>query len=184
MLKCCLRQSCETSKQIGSYQETRAGLNEIWRKYDPVLDPAIHALEEQNELKILSFTKLYSLFSLLAYMVVDLSMMNLFGTALIFANSRIKNISIRKILGARTSELFGRLSAPFLINLFIGLSVAIPLGYLAMQRYLERYPVRVSVNLWQALFVTLLMVMMVYLVIGYKMLRFSQTDPVNALKEE
>jgi len=159
-------------------------LESIWKEYESVKEPGIEALYAEVDGGVVSMAKTSILFSLLGIVVMVLSLMNLLGVALMFANGKRKSISIRKILGARTFELFGRLVSPFVTYIFIAALVAMPLGYHFMSKYLENYPYRINLNLGQGLFVLLIMVVMVLLVIGFNMFRISRANPSEVLNEQ
>lgn len=163
---------------------TIARLEEIWKTYEPVKEARIIALDDRVNGSVQKISKTSTLFSILAGVVLLLSFMNLFGMAIMFANTRMKAVSIRKILGASVPELFGRLSLPFLYSLIIALLIALPLGYYLMEQYLQDYAVRISLNAVQGSVAALFMVVLLFLVIGFKMFQFSKTNPVDVLKRE
>lgn len=164
--------------------ELLESLQAVWKSYEMVKVPAISVLDERKNGSVVKMSKMSQLFSLLAIVVLLLSFMNLFGMAVMFANSRIKAISIRKVLGASVSELVRRLSLPFFKSLIIALLFAMPLGYYLMEQYLQDYKVRVTLHPIQGIIVGLLMMAILFAVIGLKMLKIGRRNPVVALKDE
>ncbi|NVJ46734.1 MAG: ABC transporter permease [Cytophagia bacterium] len=164
--------------------ELLESLQAIWKSYENVKVPAIMALDERKNGSVVKMSKMSQLFGVLAFVVLLLSFMNLFGMAVMFANSRIKSISIRKVLGASVSELVGRLSLPFFKSLIKALLFAMPLGYFFMEKYLQDYAVRITLQPIQGIMVALLMVTILFVVIGFKMLKIGKANPVHTLKEE
>jgi len=163
--------------------EARVQIEAIWRKYESIMEPKIRALDFE-EGSITNISKISELFSFLAVVVLILSLMNLFGFSVMFAGSKLKTIGIRRILGAETLELFRRLSIPFLISLSISLSVALPVAYFIMRNYLREFAVRTELNIFQGISVTVLMFLLLFLVTGFQLLRFSRVNPVDVLKNE
>ena len=159
-------------------------LESLWKEYETVREPDITDLSLENVRATKRISKTSILFSILGIVVLALSLMNLFGMAVMFANSKLKNICIRKVLGAHAAELFRRLSAPFAISLLIAVTMALPLGYYFMEKYLQRYAYRINLDISQGIAVGVLLVMVVYLVIGFKMLQFSKSNPAEILKNE
>lgn len=161
-----------------------AQLERIWKTFDPVKDVRVFALSDRVNGSVQKMSKTSTLFSVLAGVVLLLSFMNLFGMAIMFANSKMKAVSIRKILGASVPELLGRLSLPFLYSLIIAILIALPIGYYLMEQYLKDYAVRISLNAGQGLIAGVLMIVLLFIVIGFKMLQFSKTNPVEVLRKE
>ncbi|WP_421978954.1 ABC transporter permease [Roseivirga seohaensis] len=161
-----------------------AQLETVWKTFDPVKDSRIYALSDRVQGSVQKVSKISTLFSILAGVVLLLSFMNLFGMAIMFANSKMKAVSIRKILGASVPELLGRLSLPFLYSLIIALMIALPIGYYLMEQYLQDYAVRISLNAGQGLIAGIFMIVLLFVVIGFKMLQFSKTNPVEVLRKE
>ena len=161
-----------------------AQLETVWKKFDPVKDACIFTLRDRVNNSVQKVSKISTLFSILAGVVLLLSFMNLFGMAIMFANSKMKAVSIRKILGASVPELLGRLSLPFLYSLIIALLIALPIGYYLMEQYLQDYAVRISLNAGQGLIAGIFMIVLLFVVIGFKMLQFSKTNPIEVLRKE
>lgn len=172
--------------KISNHNQTAvmARLETIWKNFDPVKDARIYALSDRVQGSVQKVSKISTLFSILAGVVLLLSFMNLFGMAIMFANSKMKAVSIRKILGASVLELLGRLSLPFLYSLIIALVFALPIGYYLMEQYLQDYAVRISLNASQGFIAGIFMIVLLFVVIGFKMLQFSKTNPVEVLRKD
>jgi len=159
-------------------------LNEIWRSYETVLTPEITDLEAKIDYSAAGAKRATKLYGFLSTMVLVLSMMNLFGYSVMYAGSKLKNVSIRRILGAETIELFIRLFKPFFISLIISLLIAIPIGYWLMGQYLSDYAVRISLNALHAVLVSIVMFILILSVIGFQLFKVSRMNPVSVLKDE
>lgn len=159
-------------------------MNEIWRKYETVKEPNVLVLADREELSTIGLSKRSVLFGFLALVVLILGMFNLFGIAAMYAGSKQKDVSIRRILGAETLELFRRLSTPFVSALLISLLIALPVAYGIMDNYLTRYAVRVSMGALPGVAVVTAMVALLFVVIGYQLFRSSKINPVDSLKSE
>ncbi|MFT6873015.1 MAG: putative ABC transport system permease protein [Roseivirga sp.] len=173
-----VKHNSENSSEIVAQLET------IWRKYEGVITPTVTNLQEETDYGTAILMEKTRLFTFLAFTLLSLSLLNLLGVSLSFAVGEVKGISIRRILGAETVQLFLRLTKPFLRALCIGLVVAIPLGYWLMRQYLNDYKVRIDLTLGHGLLVSIGMFVVLFLVIGYQMLRFSRIDPVGILKQQ
>lgn len=159
-------------------------MSEIWRKYETIKEPNVEILADNAESVTIGLSKKSMLFGFLASVVLILSMLNLFGVSVMYGRSNQKNVSIRRVLGAETRELFRRLSLPFVLSLLISLVIALPLAYGIMGEYLTRFAVRVQIGVLPGVVITTAMACGLFLVIGYQLLRSSKVNPVDTLKSE
>ena len=160
-----------------------AQLDGVWRNYENVVPAGITNLLDLEDGATSSLMKSTKLFTFLAGMLLVLALLNLLGVSLSFAAGEIKNISIRRILGAETIRLFLRLLWPFFKALIMALLIALPLSYWFMEDYLADYTVRIDLTALQGVIVSVTMAFIVLLIIGYQMFRVSNINPVDTLKE-
>ncbi|GAB5524817.1 MAG: ABC transporter permease [Roseivirga sp.] len=165
-------------------QKHIAQMETIWRKYETVKEPEIVLLSKEKEEATVRLSKMSTLFGFLATTVLVLSFLNLFGVSIMYAEGKLKSVSIRRVLGAETSELFRRLSMPFLMALCLSLVIAIPIGYSIMASYLQGFAVRIQLGSAEGIWVSVALVVLLFTVIGYQMLRFSKANPAEVLKGE
>jgi ABC-type antimicrobial peptide transport system permease subunit len=166
------------------YSTIQSKINDIWTRYEPVINPDISRLEDKPEYGALAIQSKARLFGFLAIMVLILSLLNLFGISQLFALSKQKNISIRRVLGAEVMHVFMKLSNPFLIVLVFSLMIALPVAYYIMEEYLNDYNVRIDLNWTYGAWVSLSMLILLFLVIGYQLLKVSRVNPATVLKDE
>jgi hypothetical protein len=125
--------------------------------------------------------KLASAFSILA---VFISCLGLFGLAAYATEQRKKEISIRKVLGASVTNLWGLLSREFLLLVIISWAISIPLTAWFMHGWLQKYDYHTSLS-WLAFAMsgagTLMLTM---LTVSYQAIRAAVSDPVNSLRTE
>jgi len=120
-------------------------------------------------------------FGLLAILI---SCLGLFGLATHSANQRIKEIGIRKVLGASIPGIIGLLSKDFLMLVLIALVMAGPLAYMAMNEWLNNFQFRVDIQ-WSVFVIAGLMAMLIaFLTIVYQAVRAAMSNPIKALKSE
>jgi ABC-type antimicrobial peptide transport system permease subunit len=110
--------------------------------------------------------------------------LGLFGMASFMAEQRIKEIGVRKVLGATVFNLWRLLSTDFVALVIISLFIAIPLAYYFMQGWLQHYSYRSDLAWWifaaagaGALVITLLTV-------SYQSIRAALANPVKSLRSE
>ncbi|SDK96566.1 ABC-type antimicrobial peptide transport system, permease component [Catalinimonas alkaloidigena] len=113
-----------------------------------------------------------------------ISCIGLFGLAILSIERRTKEIGIRKVLGAATSQLVVLLSGDFLKLVAIAFVMAIPLGYWAVQRWLEAFPYRIALGWWLFAVPCAATLLIALLTVATRTLHAAVANPVKALRSE
>lgn len=119
-----------------------------------------------------------------ALLTVFISCIGLFGLSVLAAARRVKEIGIRKVLGASVGRIASMLSLEFLGLVALALVIALPLAFYGASRWLERYPYRVSLSFWMFFLVALLVVLVALLTVGVQAVRAGRAAPAKALRAE
>jgi putative ABC transport system permease protein len=125
-----------------------------------------------------------TLFSLFAGLAIVIACLGLFGLATYTVQRRTKEIGIRKALGATASQVVALLSKQFVQLVAIAAVVALPLAYLAMQRWLQDFAYRTSVGVDVLLGAAGLAAFVALVTIGHHALRAARLSPALTLKDE
>lgn len=123
----------------------------------------------------------FTLFTLLALFIATLGLFGLVSYQIV---QRLKEISIRKVLGASSFSLVELLSKDFIRLMFIALLLAIPLAWYGMRQWLNGFAYRVDIQWWIFLLVGSLALIGSLLTVGLQSLQAARTNPVEALKDE
>ena len=124
---------------------------------------------------------LFGLFSILAIFVASLG---LFGLASFTAQLRIKEIGIRKVLGASVSNLVLMLSKEFALLVGLANLIAWPIAYYAMNRWLQDFAYRIDLNIWAFVLSGFLALLIALTTVSYQAYKVARTNPVDALRDE
>ncbi|MEP1096888.1 MAG: FtsX-like permease family protein [Cyclobacteriaceae bacterium] len=125
--------------------------------------------------------KLASLFAVLAFIITGLG---LFGLASFTAEQRIKEIGIRKVLGATISSLVGLMSKEFTRLVLISFVLAAPLAWYLLNQYLERYTIRIEIAWWIFPVVGLTVLLFALGIVSNQASRAAKANPVQSLRSE
>ena len=113
-----------------------------------------------------------------------ISCLGLFGLTSFSTEQRLKEIGIRKVLGARVSTLVVLLSKGFLLLVFVALFIAMPVAYWIMQRWLHEFSARVAVS-WPVFITTAgIVTALAFATISVQVVRAALSNPANILKNE
>ena len=110
--------------------------------------------------------------------------LGLFGLAAFTAEQRIKEIGVRKVLGASVPSLVVLLSKDFLKLVVVALVIAAPVAYLAMNRWLADFAYRVDIGIGMFVMTGVLALLIAVLTVSYQAIKAALADPVKSLRCE
>jgi len=119
-----------------------------------------------------------------AAITIFISCIGLFGLSVFAAEKRVKEIGIRKVLGASVSGLAATLSMDFLRLVAIALLVAAPLAYIAAAQWLAAYPYRVTLSPWTFVGAAALVTGIAAGTVGAQAIKAALANPVRSLRNE
>lgn len=126
------------------------------------------------------FRSMFTTFSVLALLIASLGLFGLSSHTLML---QAKEIGIRKVLGAKTIQIFGSLSFDFLKLVLISNVIAFPVSYWMAQRWLSNFAFRIDNQWWIYLLPCLLTVLLSLLVVSYQVIKSSLTNPIEVIRE-
>jgi ABC-type antimicrobial peptide transport system permease subunit len=125
-----------------------------------------------------------TLAALFAGLTIFISCLGLFGLATYMAENRIKEIGVRKVLGASVTGITALLSVDFVRLIVISFAIAAPIAWWAMHSWLQDYTYRVPIHWWVFAASCLLSVLIALLTVGYQAIRAATSNPVKSLRTE
>ena len=125
--------------------------------------------------------KLFNIFSVLSVIV---SCLGLFGLATFATQKRVKEIGVRKVLGASEAGIVAMLSKDFIKLVVVALIIAFPVAWLLMNKWLENFAYRITISWWMFAIAGLLAVFIAFLTVSYQSVRAALANPVRSLKTE
>jgi putative ABC transport system permease protein len=163
---------------------TMAFIEKTWKKFLPETPYQSTFLDE-------SFARLYqaeerqgTLFTIFACLAIFIACLGLFGLSAFTISQRIKEIGIRKILGAGISNIVGLLSKDFLKLVVLAAIISFPVAYYAMNKWLEDFAYRISIPWWIFLFAGVLAAIIAFVTISFQAIRAARANPVKNLRTE
>ncbi len=167
--------------------DIQRSLNVLQSKYDVsfpgdtfsyyFLDDAYNSQYKEE----LNVGKLFSAFSILA---VFIGCLGLWGLASFATLHRLKEISIRKVLGASVNSVFYLLAKQFMKPILIGGLIVSPAAWLGISKWLDQFPSRILVTIDLFLIPFAVLILIALATISYQTFRGATTNPVTSLKSE
>jgi putative ABC transport system permease protein len=168
----------------GNTVETVKTIERIFRKYVPYM-PFEYQFEDVKNLKRYeSEAKWKEMITLAALLSIFVSCIGLFGLATFNAETRVKEIGIRKVLGASAASIAALLSSDFIKLVLIAIVVALPFSYYAVETWLQDFPYRIEISWWYFVAASVLAIAVAMLTVGYQSLKTAMLDPAKSLRSE
>ena len=156
----------------------------IFDKYNPAFPFAYQFADEQYAKKFNYEELVGNLAAVIAVLIVFISCLGLFGLATFTAEQRIKEIGVRKVLGASVSSLWQLLSKDFVLLVLISCAIAIPIAWYCMNEWLKQYDYKISINISVFIAVSILAVLITLLTVSYQAIRAAMANPARNLRTE
>ncbi|PSL43930.1 ABC-type antimicrobial peptide transport system permease subunit [Chitinophaga niastensis] len=167
-----------------SASEALGKISAVLKKYDPATPFEFKFADEEYAKKFDAEERIGRLAGCFAGLAIFISCLGLFGMATFMAAQRIKEIGIRKVLGASTFNLWRLLTRDFILLVMTALIIATPLAYYLMQRWLQNYLYRVEIAWWIFAIAGISAVIITLLTVSYQSIRAALTNPVKSLSTE
>ncbi len=165
-------------------KKTVSYINNTWNKFSPGYPLDYKFMDETYGKMYENEEKLGSLLWIFTIMAIVVGCMGLFALAAFNAEQRIKEIGIRKVLGASAINIMGLLSKNFLVLVLIGSLIAFPVAWWAMNNWLKDFPYRVNISWWIFFAAGLVAVIIALLTISFQAIKAALANPVKSLRTE
>jgi ABC-type antimicrobial peptide transport system permease subunit len=156
----------------------------VFKKYNPDYPFEYNFVDEDYARKFGDEQRTGTLASLFAGLTIIISCLGLFGLATYMAQNRIKEIGVRKILGASVTGVTALLSKDFLKLVMISFAIATPIAYTAMYKWLSGYTYRISISIWVFVLTALLTVIISLITVSFQAVKAALANPVKSLRSE
>ncbi len=167
----------ETDKAIASAER-------LYKRYNPGF-PFRYTFIDDNLDKMYKLDRRTgNLFNYFAGIAIFISCLGLFGLATFTTGQRVKEIGVRKVLGASVSNIVTLLTSDFLKIVLVSIVLAIPISWYIMNRWLEDYAYRITINWSVFVMAGSLAVMVALLTVSFQAIKAAVRNPVRSLRTE
>lgn len=173
----------QTTNKI-AWQKTIAGIQAIFKENFPEED-FNYTFVDENVAKF--YTEEQRIATLLRWatgLSIFISCLGLLGLVLYTTNSRIKEVGIRKVLGASISQIITLLSKDFVRLIVIAFAIASPLAWWAIHKWLANFAYKTSISWWIFLASGMGMLCVAMMLMGLQTWKAARNNPVNSLRDE
>lgn len=165
-------------------QETFAHIEETWAKFDPSTTPTYRFVDDLFADQYLQEERLGNMIKVFTIIAILIGCLGLIGMVGFVIETKLKEIGIRKVLGASMPKIFLMISQRFLILIGIAFVIALPLGYWLMNDWLSGFEYRTTIGIVVILGPVVMAAILTLLAISYQTIKASLVNPVECLKDE
>ena len=156
----------------------------IFKKYNPAYPFEYQFVDQEFGKKFLTEELISKITNIFAGLAIFICCIGLAGLASFTIEKRIREIGIRKVLGASVQQLLMLISKEFLKLVFIAFVIAVPFTWWLMSNWLEKYAYRINISTGLFVAVGVLVLLLTLIVVSLNTLRAAVDNPVKSLRTE
>lgn len=164
--------------------ETLARMDGILHSIDPKHLFEYHFLDKQWDIFYREDKIRETIFLLVAMLTIIIACLGLFGLATYAAEQRIKEIGVRKVLGASVSSIVTMLSKDFLKLVLIASVIAFPVAWWAMTQWLHDFAYHIDINWWVFVVAGFVALFIALITVSFQAIKAAIANPVKSLRTE
>ena len=161
-----------------------AAAQKVWQKYVPAAPFNFSFLDETYNNLYKAEQQSSVLIGIFALIAIFVSALGLLGLAAFAAEQKVKEIGIRKVLGATIQNILALLSLDFLKMVIIASLIAFPVGWYAMNKWLQNFAYRVELSWWIFLLAAGIALLIAIITVSIQAIKAAIANPVNSLRSE
>jgi len=155
-----------------------------WKKFFPDSPLDYTFLDDKFDKLYESEQKQATLFTVFACVAIFIACLGLFGLSAFAISQRIKEIGVRKVLGANVSGIVGLLSKDFLILVGVAALMAFPIAWYAMNNWLQDFAYRINIQWWVFIVAGILAALIAFVTVSFQAIKAAIANPVKSLRTE
>jgi len=171
-------------KPQGDISKALSAIETVLKKDNPVYPFEYKFVDDQFNNMFINETLMSNLSGVFAVLAIIISCLGLFGLAAYTAERRLKEISIRKVLGANAFGIAGLLSKDFLQLVGIACLIAFPAAWWIMHNWLQSYEYRIQISWWIFFIAGLFAVVIALVTVSFQSIKAALVNPVKNLRSE
>ncbi|WP_294223374.1 FtsX-like permease family protein, partial [uncultured Chryseobacterium sp.] len=164
---------------------TLARIKEFWTtKAEPGYPYEYNFIDKQFAKTFEKFQKQQTLFTTLNIVVLVIALLGLFALSSLLIEQKLKDVAIKKTLGADEKTIVWDLTKRFLLICVLAVFMSIPFGYYAMNEWLKDFAYRIDMPIWPYILSLFLLLILTFVVVSFKAYRATKINLVKYLKYE
>ncbi len=161
-------------------------ITSIWKKYDVVHPIELITMERDidNTYVETGYTDIVKIIGYISFLAITLASLGMLGMVMYSTQLKIKEVGVRKVLGASVKDVTVLLSRSFVILIGISVLIGVPLGYILGNFFLQNFAFRIS-NTWLLVLLAIIIIGVIgFITICSQTIKAAMSNPVKSLRTE
>ncbi|MEO9870771.1 ABC transporter permease [Ekhidna sp.] len=159
-------------------------LKKEWEAVFPNENWNFNFIDEQIKLQYENEARMNRLISVATFLSIIIAILGLLGLSLLVVNSKVKEIGIRKVMGASALSIFRLLAKGFYLQIVISIALSVPITLLLINKWLENFAYRTEIGIELFIISGVISILLAMMVISYHTIRASKVNPVESLRTD
>lgn len=155
-----------------------------WNKVFPEKAFEFTFLDEQLDQQYANYKSFGLIIQTFASIAILIACLGVYGLVLFTVQRKVKEIGVRKVMGATVSEIVRLVYKDFAVLIVLGFVIAVPISYYFINQWLDNFVYRTSIDFFTYAISLIIVVVIVSLTISYQSIKAAQANPVNSLRTE
>ncbi|HEY9364369.1 MAG TPA: FtsX-like permease family protein, partial [Chitinophagaceae bacterium] len=171
-------------KASGNISAALTQIEKTWKKFLPEIPFEYQFLDNRYAKLYESENRQSSIFTIFSCIAIFIACLGLFGLSAFTITQRVKEIGVRKVLGASTGSIVKLISKDFLLLVVIAAVIAFPVAWYAMNHWLQDFAYRIQIGWWVFLLAGIIALLIAFATISFQAVKAAMSNPVNSLRSE
>lgn len=167
-----------------SVSQCMEGINAALKSINPSYPPEIQFVDSNFANKFANERLLATLANLFGALAIIISSLGLFGLAAYAAEQRVKEIGVRKVLGASVLNITSLLSKDFIRLVAIAIVIAVPVSVWVLSNWLRNYEFHIALSWWFFAAAGIITILIATLTVSYQAIKAAMANPIRSLRSE
>jgi ABC-type antimicrobial peptide transport system permease subunit len=168
----------------GNEKQTLAALESLHTKINPDFPFEYKFVDEEYNKLYKSESIFYKLSTYFSFLAILISCLGLFGLVIFNAESKTKEIGVRKVLGASVFNITSLITRDFLKLILVGIAIGTPISWYVMTKWLADYEYRINMPWWVFIITAVLIISISILTVSFESIKAAIVNPIKSLRTE
>ncbi|WP_426668903.1 ABC transporter permease [Mucilaginibacter sp. McL0603] len=159
-------------------------LKSVYSQFDPENKVDYHFLDQNFANQYQTEQKQGNLLFIFTVLAISIACLGLFGLVTFTAEQRVKEIGIRKVLGASISNIVSLLTKELILLVIISTVVAAPVAWYAMNKWLQSFAYRVDLHWWVFIAAGFVAILIAFITVSIRSVKAAMANPAKSLKTD
>jgi len=165
-------------------QKALGSVETVFKKYNPAFPFEYQFADQEFGKKFIAEELINKITNLFAGLAIFICCIGLAGLASFTIEKRIREIGIRKVLGASIQEVLALIAKEFLKLVLIAFVITVPVAWWGMNNWLQNYAYHINISIWLFIAVGAFVLLLTLIVVGLNTIRAAVANPVKSLRTE